>query len=56
MILFLTSSTTVSKLMLSKECNGWNQKRPLEAAGKVIASNRRIGSCLLSGSDTKMKA
>ena len=27
-----------------------------EAAGKVFASNRRIGSCLLSGSDTKMKA
>ena len=35
------------------------KERSLEAsaaAGKVFASNRRIGSFLLSGSDTKMKA
>ena len=32
------------------------KKHSLEATGKVFASNRRIGSCLLSGSDTKMKA
>ena len=32
------------------------KERSLEAAGKIFASNRRIGSCLLSGNDTKMKA
>ena len=32
------------------------KKRSLEVAGKGFASNRWIGSCLLSGSDTKLKA
>ena len=35
---------------------GIKKKRSLEAIGKVFASNRRIGSCFLSGNDTKMKA
>ena len=56
MILVLTSSTTVSKLMLSKEFNGWNKKTFNRSSKKVFASNKRIGSCLLSSNDTKMKA
>ena len=40
-ILVLTSSTTVSKLMLNKECNGWNKETFIRSSRKSFCIKQK---------------